>query len=191
MKKSTITPLLILLALLPGCFVVSLQPFYAEDDVIADRSLAGEWQETGKQNKWHFKPSDDAKSYDIIITEGDDSTGFFIGTPFKIKEQFFIDIYPDTSNDNKLPMSSVYMIHRIPVHSLIHVKVSETTATLRVPSFAWFTKFLEEHPDALRHELIEDNFPVVTATTGELQDFWFKHLTTEDAYIETELTKLP
>ncbi|MDP4878391.1 MAG: hypothetical protein NWR36_00760, partial [Opitutales bacterium] len=75
--------------------------------------------------------------------------------------------------------------------SLIHVKVSETTATLRVPSFAWFTKFLEEHPDALRHELIEDNFPVVTATTGELQDFWFKHLTTEDAYIETELTKLP
>lgn len=180
-----------LIAFLPGCFIVSLHPFYSDDDVIDDVRLVGTWQE--KQDVvWQFLPNTKTKKYTVSITEGDGLVGHFIGTPFIIHDEFFIDIYPDTDNDDTLKMASAYNIHRIPVHSLIHIQqIGEFALSLRVPSYPWFIEYLETHPQALKHETIEDDFPILTATTQELQAFWFKHLKTKDAYIETELIKQP
>lgn len=192
MKKATLTFLLFITAILSGCFVVSLQPYYLESDIIEDSRLNGKWQEAGKNVIWQFHSDEDSKAYAFSLIEGKDLTGHFIGTPFKIENAFFIDVYPNTKNDDALRMSDAYKLHRIPAHSLIHVQqIEESALVLRVPSYPWLTKYLEANPTVLKHEIVEGSFPVLTATTKELQDFWFKHLETEDAYIETELTKLP
>ncbi|MEN8725301.1 MAG: hypothetical protein ABF322_01265 [Lentimonas sp.] len=191
MKQTFLALLLVFAAMLSGCLMVSLHPFYSKGDIIEDSQLVGIWQEDGKDIIWLFQQDEDKKTYAITITEGDGLTGLFIGTPFKINNELFVDIYPGTQNDDALKMTDAYKLHRIPAHSLIHVKKSNRSSILRVPSFPWFTEHLESHPKALKHEIIDDNFPVLTATTKELQAFWFKHLETEDAYIETKLVKQP
>ena len=176
------------LALLPGCLVLSLHPHFKDGDVVADTSMEGVW-ESNKSNIWHFTPSEDHREYALIVDEGDGEIGHFIATPFKVNGKDFIDVYPDSDDDHQSNLSFYYRIHRLPVHSLLYIDKTSSQFKVLATNFAWLQKHLEAHPKALAHELVEDDFPIITASTEELQSFWLKHLETEGAFANTDLVK--
>lgn len=176
------------LALLQGCLVLSLHPHFEDSDIVTDTSMAGTW-ESNKSNIWHFTPSEDGREYALKVDEGDGEVGHFIATPFQVKGKDFIDVYPATDDDHHSKLSFYYRIHRLPTHSLLYIDKTSSQFKVLIPQFGWLMKHLEAHPEALAHELVEDDFPIITASTKELQSFWLKHLKTEDAFMDLKLVK--
>lgn len=150
--------------------------------------MTGIWK-SNDSNVWNFTPSEDHREYALIVDEGDGEIGHFIATPFKVNGKDFIDIYPNSDNDHRASLSFYYHLHRFPVHSLLYIDKTSSQFRVLATNFVWLQKHLEAHPDALAHELVEDGFPIVTASTEELQNFWLKHLETEGAFADTELVK--
>ncbi|MGB0744764.1 MAG: hypothetical protein ACPGSB_09575 [Opitutales bacterium] len=184
--------LLLLLPLIclcmPGCLLLSLHPYYEDDDIIEHDSFAGKWQSDDGKMLWEFLPTDDG--YRVTVDESG-KQGKFDVTPFKISGELFLDFYPDMTNSDEV-LSPFYMMHRMPVHSLIHIAKDGDAPLFRIPDFKWFAEYLREHPDAIEHEWIDDgDFPLLSAGTQELQAFVMKHLNKEGAFNDLKLERVP
>jgi hypothetical protein len=74
----TITILLGFVVLLVGCYTLSIDPLYFEEDLVFDPSLVGIWGDTESADggTWTFL-SRGGKSYQLVTTEDDESDGVF------------------------------------------------------------------------------------------------------------------
>lgn len=173
---------------IPGCLLLSLQPYYTDKDVIDHEAFAGKWQSDKGKITWEFTPK--KSGYQVTIHEGE-KMGEFKVTPFRIGEELFLNFYPDMNVGDKT-ISAFYMIHRIPTHSLMHIKADGDAPRFYIADIDWFIDYLRAHPDAIRHEWVDDGkFPVLTASPAELQAFILKHLETDGAFEDLGLERIP
>jgi hypothetical protein len=186
MKKITLILLGATAAVLAGCIVTSVCPFYTEKDLVSEPALIGDWLKDGKSGGneiWKFDPGE-GLGYRFTLIEGQEAR-VMEAHAFKLQGQLFLEI---ASIDQDY--------HVIPAHYLL--KVSQLTPTLRMSALNpdWLKALLAKEPGAIRHHLVktgdkpDDVRIVLTADTPELQQFVLKYLKLPDAWQEgLELAK--
>lgn len=185
MKKNACFALVAAAALLAGCVVTSVCPFYTAKDLVFEPALVGDWIKQGNDSErevWKFDQSGDA-AYRFTLIEERKAT-VMEAHAFKLQGQLFLDI---ASIDQD--------VHVIPPHYLL--KVTQLSPTLQMAELNndWLKDLLAKDPAAIPHHLVksgdkpEDLRVVLTADTPELQKFVLNHLKTEGAWKDSfELT---
>ena len=167
-------------ALLTGCLVTSVYPFYLEKDVVFDPALLGTWQKAGQTDEhWKFE-RDQGNGYRLTVESGGKPSEA-VGHLFKLQGQRFLDLCASDWKEDIQPAP-------VPSHLLARVEQITPTVKMAFLDYDWLSKLLAADPQALRHIVIktgerpEDHRLVLTADTAELQQFVLKHLKTEDAW---------
>jgi len=187
-----------LLAGLLGCCVPSLHPLYTDKELVFDEKLLGSWGESNQT--WEFKKGEKEKSYDLI-TDENGKKGEFTVYLVKIQDSskadkekesarqtlLFLDLYPKQPN---LETTDFYKFHLLPVHTFMKIEQIEPTLKMRVMSPDKLGEMLEDKPDIIKHEVLEDRI-VLTASTKQLQKFMLEHVNDEGLFAEpSELERI-
>jgi hypothetical protein len=172
MKTEIKIILFCLLALmLGGCIPtdISLHPLYTDETLIFDEELIGKWIE--KHNEiWQFSRASE-KEYDLrIVAEGKE--GRFEAHLLELEGQKYLDLYPNKATLEKMAANDFYKMHLIPVHTFFRIDQTEPNLLLRWVSVG---DILEKDPNLLRHETVNKDQIVLTASTEELQKFIIEH----------------
>ena len=188
MKTVPASVLGLVLALLAGCVVNSIYPFYTAKDVIFDPALLGVWSDPENTNDskdaWVFEriAGDTYK----MITRGSGETNEFDTHLFSLDGQKFLDSLP-----------RFRAAYHTPEHFLLRVKSISPTLQLELLNYEWLGKLVEQNPKAIRHIIVPDEAGTnkseghltLTADTAELQQFLRKHLDNTNAWIEPMVMK--
>jgi len=171
--RITFAALLGIVAILAGCGLPSVYPFYTEKDVIFDPALVGVWGNatSNATERTTFEKSGDHE-YKVTDINGQ-NTNTYTAHLFRLDNQLFLDCVSETPDQF------------IPAHMLL--KVDQIKPTLRFATLNedWIDKLFEQEPNALRHWLNKDGGNsgiVLTADTAELQQFLRKYLNTKEAF---------
>ena len=151
------------LAIVAGC-VPSLHPLYTDKDVVFELGLLGKWSHEDENSKdtWTFTKGN-GKEYNLVVDDGK-KQGAFIAHLVKVEGGMFLDIFPKEPN---LKENDFYKMHLLPAHTFMRVKQIKPTLQMAPLNPKWIEKLLEENPDALGHEKVEDRL-VLTAKPKEL-----------------------
>ena len=170
----------ITLSLLVGC-VPSVFPIYGEDDLIFDPALFGVWT-TEDSSAIFIVTAGTGRmplfSYEVEFIDDECDRGRLIMQLASIGGSKFLDAYPVERDDEGL---------LLPTHVFFHIdeQVGFTT-TLRTMNPEWLKQYLEGDPEGIEHIEVNDDI-VLTATTPELQSFYFEHRQTPDAFGEPDV----
>ncbi len=174
------------LMLLTAC-IPSVNPFYLAQDVQFDSRLLGEWRLKPKKDSeiqtWKFEAAAD-KAYTLVVTDPGEKRGSFSANLFNLKGKLFLDIVPQRWEFDP-QQADLVGIAMTPGHLLLRVVQIEPTLKLAFFDFDWLAKFLEKNPKAVAHRAEEDR-PLFTASTPDLQTFVLQHLADGELFAEPE-----
>jgi len=167
-------------ALLTGCLVTSVYPFYQQKDLAFEPALLGDWtnpKEAGEH--WKFE-RESTNAYRLTYTS--DGKDYLMRAHFfKLGENAFLDMFTmEAAGDAEPPP--------IPSHFLFRVFQPGPNPKLAAMNYDWLKELLNKEPAALRHHIIadeekpDDTRLILTADTAELQKFILKNLKTEAAW---------
>lgn len=204
MKTKTIL-LVGILFLLNSCIVKSLYPFYTLDTISFEKQFVGRWIDYD-DGEWEVlsvkeillkdakvnSPTEldevDSKEYQKYkeayyikyIKKGKES--IFLGMPFKINDQLFIDFTPielDLGGD----LNNLLEAHLVMTHSLVKFDIINKEEI----SIKWFDEdkiegLFDQNKIKIRHEKIglEYGTYLLTASSEELQKFIKKYMASKD-----------
>jgi hypothetical protein len=172
--------------LLAGC-LPSLHPLYNDKTLIFKEELIGKWM--GDNAVWQFTRAGE-KEYELRIHEDEDKLGQFSAHLVKIKGLMFLDLFPD---DEPLEdLDDFYQIHILPVHTFMKVDQINPNLRLRMIDYDKVGKMIESDPNVIKHEIVDDDRIVLTASTEELQNFVVGHVDTifDDSNDSSDLIRL-
>jgi len=171
--------------LLAGC-IPSLHPLYTEKELVFEEGLLGSWceNETDKTNSWQFERAGE-KAYKLIYTDSDGEKGPFEVHLVKLDDMLFLDLYPA---EVEIKASKFYKMHLLPAHTFMKIEAMDPNLQMSMMDPEKMKKMLEADPNLLKHE-IENNNPVLTASTAELQEFMKKHANDEGLF--GDLSNMP
>ena len=184
-----------LAVLMGGCVpIMSLRPLLTSEDLVFDEKLLGTWVQdvNDPSDAWRFTRLDEAsigrladriegeidKAYRLDITDDGAHKGSLVACLVKLGDRHFLDIFADKLpsgqtdvEEAKLPFNAFFLL---PTHTFIKVETIADELKLRLTDDEKFQELIEAHPDAVKHEMIDD-VPVLTASTRELQAFVAKY----------------
>lgn len=158
--------------LLAGC-LPSLHPLYNDKTLIFKEELIGKWMEDDG-GLWQFTKAEE-KEYELSIRDNEEELGRFSAHLIQIKGMMFLDLFPDSEPLEDL--GDFYKIHILPVHTFMKVDQISPNLQLRMVDYEKIENILENDPNVLKHEIVEDRI-VVTSSTEELQNFVLEHVET-------------
>lgn len=182
MRRILLVCLTSAVALLCGCFPLSLNPIYSDKDRVFLPQLAGKWAEEGSEGSWKFI-ADQTGSYRLELKDEDGETSVFTAQLARVEGILLLDLYPVRSEAD--PDSDITEMHLIGVHSFAAVHQVEPTLKMSFMKQDWLEKHLQAHPGALGF-IQRDDRVILTSSTFELQKFVISHLQSEDAFFESE-----
>jgi hypothetical protein len=168
--KKTVFYLLVLL--LAGC-LPSLHQLYTAETLIFDEGLVGKWR-ADESSTWQFRQAGE-KEYELRIYEAEEDLGRFDAHLVKINGLMFLDLYPDSEFVKDL--DDFYKLHLLAVHTFMKVDRIDPNLQLRIIDYDEVADILEDDPDAIKHEVVDERI-VLTAKTGQLQEFVSAHVET-------------
>ncbi len=179
----------ILAATLGGCIpIMSVNPLYTKSDVIFEQKILGTWVDdpNSPDTTWEFSRMDEPNNaYKLIFTDEEGRKGFFEAYMVKLVGKLFLDVLPgempwDIEDPNTVdwPYNTFFLL---PSHTFIKVDSIEPELKLRTTANSSMEEFLQEHPDAVEHIVVEDRI-VLTASTKELQAFILKYADDEKLF---------
>ncbi|CAM1345201.1 hypothetical protein [Tenacibaculum amylolyticum] len=183
-----------------SCIVKSLNPFYTENSIEFNKNFLGTWtdnhndtweiistKEEFLKGKEKISKEDEAflekyRSSYITVYKENSKTSYFIATPFKIKNQYFLDFIP--YNFEKKNINSLLEDHIIYTHSLVKLDILKDGKI----NIKWFDeerlkKLFQEKRIKIQHRrtgIIEEDI-LLTASSEELYTFLKKYMLTEEA----------
>jgi hypothetical protein len=197
----------LLAVFLGGCLpVMSLHPLFNEKDVVFDKKLLGTWVDdpNSPETTWEFKRADANENAYRLIFSDKDGKGLFVANLVKLKDKLFLDVHlgdshgesqfvvgevkdPNVMKDsNKIDFWPYNFLLLIPAHTFIKINSIEPQLKMLLTDNEEIARFLKADPNAIKHEFLdkdEDN-PVLTASTKELQAFVLKYA--DDSRVFTE-----
>ncbi len=188
MKLITVSVLGLAVALLAGCVVTSVYPFYTAKDLTFEPALLGTWSDPEKTNDgtdtWVFEPIA-ATAYKLTVRDNSE-TNEFDAHLFTLGGQQFLDSLPRTRT-----------AYQTPTHVLLRVKSISPTLQLELLSYEWLGKLVEQNPKAIRHIIVpatagkdnDNDGLTLTADTAELQKFIRKHRDNTNAWVAPMVLK--
>ncbi|MHC5111208.1 MAG: hypothetical protein ACYTHJ_15170 [Planctomycetota bacterium] len=175
MRIITFVEVLGLSILIAGC-VRTIHPLYTKESVTFDPRLIGQWTDDDSDKSWQFSKHGESAYKLVYINDG--KRGDFIVHLVRIGNELFLDFFPE---EPELNNNEFYKFHIFPVHTFAHVQQVEPLLKMRFPDPKWLEAYLASHPDALRHEVVDDEV-LLTASSKELQKFWLSHASTDEAF---------
>ncbi|MGC3960227.1 MAG: hypothetical protein QM813_20565 [Verrucomicrobiota bacterium] len=188
MKPITFCVLGLVLALLAGCVVTSVYPYYTAKDLTFDPTLLGVWGDAENTNDskdtWVFEKIS-TETYRLTV-QSNSETNEFDTHLFTLGGHQFLDSLPRARVD-----------YQTPTHVVLRVKNINPTLQLQLLSYEWLGKLVEQNPKTIRHIIVpaeagKDNEGVrltLTANTEELQKFLRQHLNNTNAWLEPMVLK--
>jgi hypothetical protein len=193
MKTRIIILTILIAALMQGCLVKSLHPFYTKKDLVLEKELFGDWTDKDS-GRWtihqhttgFLNTSKPDSSYDITYTDNQGSSKFQAHL-FRLGGQLYLDFYPTDVKSG----SSLEDYHLIAAHTLARVSLSKNVIIIRWYNEEWLAGLFNKNRVRIAHERIpydpdkkdSDSYQVIlTAPTAELQDFIRKYGNDPDAF---------
>jgi hypothetical protein len=178
-----ISCLLVLTALLTGCWQKSVHPFYTAGDAVAEPKLAGSWQvvkDNGEidETTWTFTRSDD-KSFELVGREKEEAHEYDARV-FKLGDRRYLNL-----------MSRTRALSTVPAHHLFQVIEVGSELKVKALNENWMRRWLGKHPGSLAHIVIvnpahrddrEKDEIILTADTKALQSFIRDHIKDDDFF---------
>ena len=172
-----------LLAVVLGGCLPSLHQLYTDETLIFEEKLIGKWLDGN--TIWEFKKEGE-KAYDMRVFDGKE--GLFKAHLVKLGDMLFLDVFPDDATLKG--MQDLYKIHLIPAHTFMKVDEFDPNLVLRMMDPEDVSKLLENDPDLLKHERVDDGI-VLTASTEQLQEFMLRYANDEGIFGDaSEMTRL-
>jgi len=194
--KRRILMVLSLALMLQSCLVKSLQPFYKKENLKFNRAFIGNWVDQ-KKGIWtvtsiedKFKKDEDdgiklseedlkarenyKKGY-VITYIKNKKEAEFIGMPFLVGNQFFIDFTPISFEEEDI--NSLAAQHLLKTHSVAKMDIREGKIVLSWLSESRVEELLDSGQLRLKHENmgIEETL-LLTASSEQLYKFLKKYL---------------
>lgn len=178
------------LALLAGCVVESVYPFYTAKDLAFEPALLGRWSDSATKavEYWEFAKAEGA-SY-LLTTVDAHETNAYTTHFFHLQEHQFLDLRTTNYDD----------MNRLPLHLVVKISQIQPTLKLSVLNYDWLTKLVKKDPKAIRHIVVPENpddtntanMIYLTADTKELQKFILRYAGDTNAFSGLlELQRLP
>jgi len=173
----------LLAVMLGGCVLSSLHPLYTDEELIFEEKLIGKWSD--EDNIWEFRAGE-PNTYQMRVFDGQE--GRFVAHLVKLEDMLFLDIFPDSETLGE--PQAFYSFHLLPVHTFMKVEQIEPKLQLRMMDYDKVSEMLEEDPNLLKHEVVEDRI-VLTASTEQLQKFVVEYAGEGGVFADeaTELTR--
>lgn len=182
-KRLKISLFLFVAAFLLSACVPSVNPLYTPETVVFRSELLGVWKEKAEsEESWAFSKFE-ADSYKVIIQEKESSSEF-IGKLVKLGDAHFLDLYPtDEPLEKNKAIGVMYKAAFLPCHMILKVELGEALK-VNFMQPQGLRDILQVDANALSHTFREKDYPVITATTKDLQAFVRKHATSEQLWGE-------
>lgn len=175
------TKLLVLLAcvtILTGCLVPSLNPLFEEKDLVSYSDLIGTWNQDGKDNNsWKFEK--EGRRYKLTHVDEKKRTALFDISIGKIGTNVFMDVFP--ADEKVEGLNDFTTVHLVPAHTFAKIEKHGRSLHLVMLDFEWMGKTLKDKPTLVPH-VMRGNYPVLTASTEELQKFVAKFAADTNAF---------
>ncbi len=175
--------------LLSGCYVSSIHPLYTKKDRIFLPEIEGKWISNDKETYLFEKTKDDTLSYKLTHIEKRQEGEVNPGSDTAIMEANFVrlgnEIFMDlTVGDNSHIKGFGFMLnlHIMKVHSFSKIKFLDGNPQIHFMKEKWLEDIIKNNRIRIKHEVIEDDKIVLTASTKELQKFMTKYADEEQAY---------
>lgn len=166
-----------LLAVLLGGCIPSLHPLYTDKELVFEEKLSGIWS-NGEQI-WKFEGDSEKKSYKLLTVNEDFKKGEFTAHLVKIDKMLFLDLFP---KEPKLQAPAFYKFHLLRVHTFIKIEQIEPILKMRAMNPEKLGRMLENDPNLIKHEIVQKDRIVLTASTKDLQQFMKKHASVENFF---------
>ncbi|MEN8249190.1 MAG: hypothetical protein ABFS32_09690 [Bacteroidota bacterium] len=183
----TITRNLLILGLVAfiGCGVFSIHPLYHEEDLIVNLDLVGIWENIDDKDYIRIDTIKD-KKYRFMWYEAEDTIYFEAGL-VKLDNHYFFDMYPyDDPNTEDSEIGDNFWKNFIPAHSFTKLELKEDTISMAEFDSKRLITLFKENRVRLAHELPDDNYVVITASTNDLQKFVSRYADDTDAFNESD-----
>ncbi|MBN1818107.1 MAG: hypothetical protein JW828_12165 [Sedimentisphaerales bacterium] len=165
---------------LVGC-VPSLHRLYDDKTIVFDEKLLGRWTQEKEDTIWTFEKEGDENVFKLTVVGDNGKRGKFKVHLVKLEGMVFMDMFPGDLDDEK--MHELYAIHLIPGHTFLKVIRTETGWNLHMMNPDKIKEMLEEKPDLIKHEILDDGDGIVlTAGTKDLQKFVVQCVKIEEAF---------
>lgn len=195
MKKTGLIIVIGIILFISGC-IPSLHPLYFDKDRITLDEIEGNWI-SDEDDGWEFVKDKNQPSYTLRITE--DTTGLFrnsdIQTMFfeanivKLGDTYFIDLYPG-DNEEIENMADFLAIHLVPAHTFLKLEIVGDQLLIYYLSPDWLQNLIESHKIRIKHEVVDEDQIILTASTKELQKFITKYSHDEEAFSDPVILTL-
>ncbi len=156
-------------SIIAGC-IPSLHPLYTDETLIFDEALIGKWKINDKNDEqiWQFSKAGE-KEYELRILQAG-KEGRFAAHLLELDGKTYLDLYP-AENKTMENLNDTYKMHLIAAHTFLKVNIAGSNLKLN-----WFmNELLKDDPNQLRHEKVNKDQIVLTASTEELQRFVIEH----------------
>lgn len=181
----TLVPVAVLLLLVSGCYVQSINPYYTDEDLVKDDALIGTWlvkdNSSDKQEEWAFENNED-NSLVLRITKEDATDTVKVRT-FELNGVKLMDLYPGESGiDPQTHFISAFQW--VPVHLLAKYEVDAEQGQLLVYplSVEWFKDMALKRKLDIEYTVYEKNQVLLTADSAQIREFLSEHL--DEAFAE-------
>jgi hypothetical protein len=182
--------ILVTVVFLSGCGIFSLHPLYKNSDLRVKNELIGSWMSSDEDELTVIIDTVGNSKYEFILIDGEDTVAFEMGL-MKLKNQYFIDLYP--LEDCGFPaggncdMVELLVRNYIPIHTFM--KLDYTNGDLILTEFdnERLIDLFANNRIRLPHEMInEDEYVVITASTDDLQKFISRYANDLEAFNDPE-----
>jgi hypothetical protein len=190
MKKLNLIILALIVTGLQSCTIFSLHPLYEDADLLYEPTLLGLWQdkedgdefvafEMMEDNRYLFRYMEGEKGGSI--TEISDTVSFEAGL-LRIGNHYFLDLYPYYEGNR----DESYFLFRnfVPTHSFLKIEWKTDEIVLYMFEADRMKKLFAQNRIRIKHEIINDDYIVITASTQDLQQFIKKYADDSAAFDE-------
>ena len=181
MRQILVSLLAFTASLLCGCFPLSLNPIYTEQDRLFLPQLMGAWAAEDSQS-WTFTAGDSG-SYRLELRGDQGEVSLFRAQLARVEGILLLDLFPVGPDEDAV--EELTQMHLMKLHSFAVVHQIEPLLKMSFMQQDWLEKYLERHPGSLGSMRRDDRL-ILTASTSDLQKFVIRQLQTEGAFFEPE-----
>jgi hypothetical protein len=177
-----------------GCLVMSLHPFFTDNNSVFEKQLVGTWVHTTGKTTLTFRQFG-ANAYRVTYLQQEISTpsggkkqsgepGEFEAHVGRINGALFVDLYPDKNSWDRLK-NDLLAVHLAPTHTIMKIVLNGDRFTCAGLDHDWLQDLVTKNSAAIAHENVEGAV-VLTAPTDALQKFLTKHSSDPKAFPDGE-----
>lgn len=166
-RRALVPALALVLAVAPGCLVLSLNPSYDDDSIAWEPDLIGSWQDAEDNASLEIERGE-WRSYNVHYVhpiEAGDLTGYLTA----IGDERYLDLMPMRGEDRGSFL--------IPVHGILRLRLQGDTLELTPLAYDWFVDRLRDARgiSGLRVSLDQKENALVVSPTARFRT-WLRGL---------------